>query len=166
MEPTFSQFFQSNNKLAYTGEDKQKHPTLRITDKNDGCICNFKLSLETTFTAGRTWEANMEKNFITIADKDNFFVSCNVVSICNKDNKNVVVVAEKKSNNTTGWPAWYRGDEKLTIVEATKEEDRTFTFNRNDNRPITQNCSEDIQFTFGVIGPTPPLQRVATFGNY
>jgi hypothetical protein len=37
MNPAMSSpgpFFQPNNKLAYTGEDKQKHPTLRITDKN------------------------------------------------------------------------------------------------------------------------------------
>jgi hypothetical protein len=74
-------------------------------------------------------------------------------------------VTEKKTIHT-GWPAWYRDDEKLTIVEATKAEDRTFTFNRGDNRPITHKCSKDIQFTFSVIWPTAPLQRIATFVNY
>jgi hypothetical protein len=165
MEPTFTPFFQPNNKLAYTGDDRQKHPTLRITDKNDGRICNFKLPLETTFTVGRNWDTNTNKNFITIADKGNHHVSSNVVSICNKDNKNVVVVAEKNTVHT-GWPVWSRGDEKLTIEEATKAEDRTFTFNRNDNRVLTHKCTKDIQFTFSVIWPTAPLQRIATFVNY
>jgi hypothetical protein len=47
MEPTFTPFFDSNNELAYTGDDKKKHPTLRITDKSDGRICNLRLSLGT-----------------------------------------------------------------------------------------------------------------------
>jgi hypothetical protein len=164
MEPTFSQFFQSNNKLAYTGEDKQKHPTLRITDKNDECICNFKLPLGTTFIAGRTWEGNTTENFITLTDKDTR-VSCKVVSICNVDNKNVTVVAEKDTL-PTGWPAWYHGNETLTIVKGIMDTDRSFTINRGDNRPITHKCTKEIHFKFSVIWPTPPLEkRAETFVN-
>jgi hypothetical protein len=165
MEPTFTPFFDSNNELAYTGDDKKKHPTLRITDKSDGLVCSFKLPLETTFTAGRTWENNTTENFITLADKDAHFVSAGVASICNVDNKNVTVVANKPTLST-GWPAWYRGDEKLTIDEDTTEKDKTFTFNRDDNRPITHKCSRETEYTFKVIFPKPRLQeRAKTWVN-
>jgi len=76
------------------------------------------------------------------------------------DNKNVTVVAEKPTLST-GWPAWYRVDEKLTIVEATKAEDRSFTINRGDNRTITHKCTKEIHFKFSVIWPTPPLAKRA-----
>jgi len=166
MEPKFTPFYESNNELAYTGDDKKKHPTLRIIDKSDGRICNFKLPLGTTFTAGRTWENNTTENFITLTDKDTRIVSAEVVSICNVDNKNVTVVAKKPTFLSTGWPAWYRGDEKLTIDKDTTEEDKTFTINRDDKRPITHKCGKETHYTFSVIFPKPRLERAETWVNY
>jgi len=165
MEPTFTPFYESNNELAYTGDDMKKHPTLRITDKSGSRFCNMRLPLETTFIAGRTWENNATENFITLADKDTHTVSAEVVTICNVDNKNVTVVA-KKATLSTGWPVWYRGDEKLTIPTDMKEEEKTFTINRDDKRPITHKCTQETHYTFRVIFPKPPLGRAETMVNY
>jgi hypothetical protein len=164
MDPTFTPFYESNNELAYTGDDKKKHPTLRITDKSDSRICNLRLPLGTIYTAGRTWENNATENFITLADKDTHSVSAGVISICNVDNKNVTVVA-KKPTLSTGWPAWYRGDEKLTIDEDTTEKDKTFTINRDDKRPITHKCGRETEYTFSVIFPKPNMERAKTWVN-
>jgi hypothetical protein len=165
MEATFTTFYESNNELAYTGDDQKKHPTLRITDKSDSRICSFKLPLEATFTAGRTWVNNTTDNFITLADKDTHVVSSEVASIYNVDNKNVILVA-KKPTMSTGWPVWQRGDEKLTIDKDMEEEDKTFTFNRDDKRPITHKCSREEQYTFRVIFPKSTVERAKTLVNY
>jgi hypothetical protein len=57
----------------------------------------------------------------------------------------------KKPTLSTGWPVWYRGDEKLTIANGMTTEDRTFTINRGDNRPIAHKCTKEIHFNFSVI---------------
>ena len=161
MEPVFSPFFQPNNNNAYTGDNSEKHPELLIFDLNDHRICNFKIPLNTEVSCGRTWAGNQTKNFVALAGIDDTFVSSQVATVFNADNKQVTITCHKMTL-ATGWPVWTRGEEMYKFNATTKSQERVITFSRGDNEPLTHKATREMQFTFQVKWPKNQMQRQMT----